>query len=168
MDPLTDPRDPEEFEIIQQTDKMTRYGWGCPRSHFRDDTPMWDIPSNMANLKRRLHAEGMARPDDPIFSWAPGLGVTRSAAAALLKSAAVDCGIPQSDVANHSLRSGAMTAALSAGYDYPSACRFFRWKSESVAELYCWPYTRMMHDSGGSLFSEVPLYRTRGRFVQRE
>ena len=81
----------------------------------------------------------MAQPSDPVFSWTPGKGVTRRMSQKL-KRAAVLCGIPAGDVATHSLRAGAMSAAMAAEIPWHVAKDFLRWKSDKSAELYAWPH----------------------------
>ena len=58
---------------------------------------------------------------------------TREWVTAVLKAAALDCGVAISDFATHSLRiGGATTAAASGKVDYEDIRRFGRWKSD------CW------------------------------
>ena len=107
----------------------------------------------------------MARPSDPVFSWAPGSGVTRAMASSVLKEAAVVCGIPAADISNHSLRSGAMTAFRAAGIPWAETKMFLRWKSDSSAELYNWPHTQLVAGKAAQIFSSAPIHRLRGLFV---
>jgi len=107
----------------------------------------------------------MARPKDPLFSWAPGKGVTRRMASAILKQAATACGIPAADISNHSLRAGAMTAFRAAGIPWRETKLFLRWKSDSAAELYEWPHTQIVAGMASRIFSSAPIHRMRGLFV---
>jgi hypothetical protein len=158
--------DPDELESIQQADKMTRRGHGAPRSHTLNVLePRLCVVKSLCALKRDLAGVGMARPDDPVFSWAPGKGVTRKMASSVLKEAAAACGIPAAKISNHSLRSGAMTAFRAAGIPWIVTKMFLRWKSDSAAELYNWPHTRLVAGRAGEIFSSAPIHRMRGLFV---
>jgi hypothetical protein len=157
---------PDELEAIQQADKTTRRGKGVPRSHTLNTAdPSLCVVLHMCDLKRALHELGMARPEDPVFAWAPGKGVTRKMAGSVLKEAAVACGIPAAAVSNHSLRSGAMTAFRAAGIGWPETKMFLRWKSDSSADLYNWPHTRLVAGKAAQIFSAAPIHRLRGMFV---
>jgi hypothetical protein len=158
--------EPDELESIQQADKTTRRGKGVPRSHTLNASgPDLCLVRSMCSLKRALHAIGMARPNDPVFSWAAGKGVTRKMASSVLKEAAAACGIPAAKVSNHSLRSGAMTAFRAAGIPWAETKMFLRWKSDSSAELYNWPHTRLVAGKAAQIFSVAPVHRMRGLFV---
>jgi hypothetical protein len=158
--------DPDELEAIQQADKTTRRGKGVPRSHTLNslDHSMC-VVRTLCCLKRDLALIGMAKPGDPVFAWAPSKGVTRKMAGAVLKEAAVACGIPAADVSCHSLRSGAMTAFRAAGIPWAETKLFLRWKSDSAADLYNWPHTKLVAGKADKIFSSAPIHRLRGLFV---
>jgi len=166
-DPLNRFRfQPDELEAIQQADKTTRRGKGVPRSHFLNGADSsWCIVRALCALKRDLRAVGMAKDDDPVFSWSDGAGVTRPMAGAMLKEAASMCGIPKARISCHSLRSGAMTAFRAAGIGWPETKMFLRWKSDSAADLYNWPHTRLVAGKAAQIFSSAPIHRLRGLFV---
>jgi hypothetical protein len=158
--------EPDELESIQQADKTTRRGKGVPRSHTLNVAdPGLCVVRALCALKRDLAAVGMAKPGDPVFSWAPGRGVSRKMAGAILKEAAAACGIPAADISNHSLRSGAMTAFRAAGIPWVETKMFLRWKSDSSADLYNWPHTRLVAGKAAQIFSSAPIHRMRGMFV---
>jgi hypothetical protein len=158
--------EPDELESIQQADKVTRRGKGVPRSHtLNTSDERLCVVRRLCDLKRALWRLGMARPSDPVFSWAPGSGVTRAMASSVLKEAAVVCGIPAADISNHSLRSGAMTAFRAAGIPWAETKMFLRWKSDSSAELYNWPHTQLVAGKAAQIFSSAPIHRLRGLFV---
>jgi len=158
--------EPDELESIQQADKVTRRGRGVPRSHTLNDSDSdLCVVRAICSLKRDLESVNMARPEDPLFSWAPGKGVTRRMASAILKQAATACGIPAADISNHSLRAGAMTAFRAAGIPWRETKLFLRWKSDSAAELYEWPHTQIVAGMASRIFSSAPIHRMRGLFV---
>ena len=162
MDVVRSAQHPDELTETQQSDKVTRFGQGLPRSHFVNPEDSWHcIVTRICELKRRLAAVGMAKPADPVFSWAPGKGVTRHMSQKLLKRAAVLCGIPAGDIATHSLRAGAMSAAMAAEIPWHIAKDFLRWKSDKSAELYAWPHTRVMKDRVAAFFKSANLHATR-------
>ena len=158
--------EPDELEAIQQADETTRGGRGVPRSHTLNTLDHeWCVVRVLCSLKRDLALVGMAGPTDPVFSWAPAKGVTRKMAGEVLKVAAVACGIPAADVSCHSLRSGAMTAFRAAGIPWAETKMFLRWKSDSAADLYNWPHTKLVAGKAAQIFSSAPIHRLRGLFV---
>ena len=91
----------------------------------------------------------------------------------LLKRAAVLCGIPAGDIATHSLRAGAMSAAMATKIPWHVAKDFLRWKSDKSAELYAWPHTRAMKGRAAAFFKSASLHATRringmGGVLQRQ
>ena len=153
---------PDELEETQQSDKTTRFGEGMPRSHFVNEDDQWRcIVTRMCELKRWLAKLGMAKDTDPVFSWAPGKGVTRTMSQKLLKRAAMLCGIPAGDVGTHSLRSGAMCQAMAAEIPWHQAKQFLRWKSDKSAELYNWPSSSSMKGRAAAFFKSASLHAVR-------
>ena len=149
-----------ELECVFMSSKTTRWGDGLARSIFAmtDRTDSRCVVRDIALLwilsERDL--------DHPVFSWDKGQkGPSRAAVAKILKSAAVNIGIPAASISSHSLRIGGLCLLMAHGLDYERAKQFGRWKSDCIRK-YWWAATSLVEGFQDVVWDVVRFTRVRG------
>ena len=125
----------DSVTVLFEASKTDQNRVGCTRTCYATKIDL--CPVAAYKRLRLMRENGTAgsnwRGDQPLMMANDGWTCSREWITAVLKAAAIDCGIAGTDVATHSLRiGGATTAAASGTIDYEDIRRFGRWKSD------CW------------------------------
>ena len=127
------PLDAANFEladnitVLFELAKTDQNRVGCTRTVFATGDDLCPVEAYKA-LRRVRGANWHERA--PVMMDPSGWVMNRECMSAMLKGAAVDCGIPAAELATHSLRIGGATALFAAGAD-PTVIRTMgRWSSD--------------------------------------
>ena len=131
------PLEPEDFEratsltALFEASKTDQNRVGCTRTVYETGDDL--CPIEAYKTLRRLRGGANWTEKQPLMMDSDGWVMNRAFMSALLKGVGLDCGIPESEVATHSLRIGGATAMAATGeYTDDEIRRFGRWKSD------CW------------------------------
>ena len=122
----------DSVTLLFEISKTDQNRVGCTRTCYATGSDLCPV-TGYRLLRAMREDHNNWRGDQPLLMTNDGWTCSREWISSVLKAAAADCGIAESDVATHSLRiGGATTAAASKHVDYEDIRRFGRWKSD------CW------------------------------
>ena len=115
--------------VLFESDKTDQNKIGCTRTAYATESDLCVVEA--VKMLRRMRGSNW-HDDHPALMTNSGYVLTREVVSEALRAAAVDCGIPASSLASHSLRIGGATALHAAGWTDEDVRRFGRWASD------CW------------------------------
>jgi hypothetical protein len=136
---------------LQEADELTITvfsGKGSLHTCTRSLKANPESPTCAVRWLKNLHAvllknNAAPNPRDSLYRKADGKVLTRADLSAVLRAAAVSCGVVSSKVASHSLRRGGASAYAAAGVPHHDIQKFGRWTSDGY-KVYITSYADVM------------------------